>query len=145
MSSSASPETTSGSMAGKMSPSTPGRGGPSGGLPDGLPEILFRYVRSCTNSLSTHLSGQNCPWHRKKILKYTTYSRDFLPCQRQFSLVSPHTLANGTASKSLFHISKYAGWRKIFPPDQANFRRNTGCISRKFNAVWRQKARQPAC
>ena len=96
-------------------------------------------------SLSTHLSGQNCPWHRKKILKYTTYSRDFLPCQRQFSLVSPHTLANGTASKSLFHISKYAGWRKIFPPDQANFRRNTGCISRKFNAVWRQKARQPAC
>jgi len=37
-------------------------------------------------------------------------------------------------NKSLSNISRYAWQRDIFSTDKANFRRNTLCISRKFNA-----------
>lgn len=41
--------------------------------------------------------------------------------------------------KSLFNILKNVDWRGIFPSDEANFRRNTLCISRKIGKVRRQK------
>ena len=44
-------------------------------------------------------------------------------------------------AKNLYSQPKMPGGRGIFPPDKARFRRNTLCIARKRNAVWRKKTR----
>ena len=44
-------------------------------------------------------------------------------------------------SKNLYSQRKMLGGRGIFSPDKARFRRNTLCIARKRNAVWRKKIR----
>ena len=45
------------------------------------------------------------------------------------------------SDKNLYSQPKMPDGREIFPPDEANFRRHTLCISRKFNEVWREKIR----
>ena len=44
-------------------------------------------------------------------------------------------------SKNLYSQPKMPAGQGIFSPDKANFRRNTLCIARKFNAGWRKKTR----
>jgi len=43
--------------------------------------------------------------------------------------------------ENLYSQRKMLGGRGIFSPDKARFRRNTLCIARKRNAVWRKKTR----
>ena len=43
--------------------------------------------------------------------------------------------------KNLYSQPRMLGGRRIFPPDKARFRGNAWCISRKRNAVWREKTR----
>ena len=44
-------------------------------------------------------------------------------------------------NKNLYSQPRMSAGRGIFPSGKANFRRNTLCIARKFNAVWRKKTR----
>ena len=43
--------------------------------------------------------------------------------------------------KNLYSQPKMPNGREILPPDDANFRRHTLCMGRKFNEVWRKKIR----
>ena len=43
--------------------------------------------------------------------------------------------------KNLYSQPRMPSGRGIFPSGKANFRRNTLCIARKFNAAWRKKTR----
>ena len=43
--------------------------------------------------------------------------------------------------QNLYSQPRMPSGRGIFPSGKANFRRNTLCIARKFNAAWRKKPR----
>ncbi|MDE6954552.1 MAG: hypothetical protein K2P18_02155 [Oscillospiraceae bacterium] len=45
------------------------------------------------------------------------------------------------AYKNLYSQPRMPAGRGIVPSGKANFRRNTLCIARKFNAAWRKKTR----
>ncbi len=46
--------------------------------------------------------------------------------------------------RTYIHNRGMVDWRGILPLFEANFRRHTGCMARKFNEEQRQKTRQDA-
>ena len=106
---------------------------------------MLELVKEMRQGICDHPEAEKLMWELAQVLDGVKGKKKYgylpKPVKKLVDKIVDEMERLPAVAKNLYSQPKMPAGRGIFSPAKANFRRNTLCIARKFNAGWRKKTR----